>query len=71
MCVEAGADFALSSDAHTPDQVGYAFDQAIDFLEDLGVDRICVFEGRRRRIEPLGRAGGDAAEVSGPGEASG
>jgi histidinol-phosphatase (PHP family) len=71
MCVEAGADFALSSDAHAPDQVGFAFDQAVDFLEDLGVDQICVFEGRERRLEPLTRAGGDAAEISGPGEASG
>ena len=71
MCVEAGAEFALSSDAHTPDQVGFGFDEAIEFLGALGVDRICVFESRERRLEPLGRAGDDAAEVSGPGEASG
>ena len=53
MCVEAGAEFALSSDAHTPDQVGFAYGQAIEFLSGLGVDRICVFEGRERRLEPL------------------
>jgi histidinol-phosphatase (PHP family) len=69
MCVEAGADFALSSDAHAPDQVGYGYDEAIEFLGSLGVDRICVFEGRRRRLDQLGRAGDDAAEVPGPGEA--
>jgi histidinol-phosphatase (PHP family) len=56
MCVEAGADFALSSDAHVPEQVGHGYDQALEFLERLGVDRICVFERRRRRLEPLGRA---------------
>ena len=54
MCVEAGAEFALSSDAHAPDQVGYGYDSAIEFLEGLGVDRICVFDRRERRLEPLG-----------------
>jgi histidinol-phosphatase (PHP family) len=53
MCVEAGAEFCLSSDAHTPDQVGFAYERAIEFLSDLGVERICVFEGRERRLEPL------------------
>jgi histidinol-phosphatase (PHP family) len=53
MCVEASAAFALSSDAHTPEQVGYGYEQALQFLDDLGVEEICVFEGRRRRLEPL------------------
>jgi histidinol-phosphatase (PHP family) len=53
MCVEAGAEFALSSDAHTPDQVGFGYERALEFLSDLGVERICVFEGRKRRMEPL------------------
>jgi histidinol-phosphatase (PHP family) len=56
MCVEAGAEFALSSDAHAPDQVGFGYDQALEFLDGLGVDRICAFEGRQRRTEPLGAA---------------
>jgi histidinol-phosphatase (PHP family) len=54
MCVDAGAAFALSSDAHKPDQVGYDYGQAIEMLRDLGVEEICVFEGRERRLEPLG-----------------
>ncbi len=54
MCVEAGAPFALSSDAHLPEQVGFAYDRAIDFLDDLGVGEIGVFERRQRRQEPLG-----------------
>jgi histidinol-phosphatase (PHP family) len=54
MCVEAGAEFALSSDAHAPDQVGFGYERAIEFLGDLGVETICVFEGRQRRLEPLG-----------------
>lgn len=70
MCVEAGAGFALSSDAHTPDQVGYGYDQAMEFLEGLGVERICVFDHRRRRLEPIGRADG-ADRVASSGEAGG
>jgi histidinol-phosphatase (PHP family) len=53
MCVEAGACFALSSDAHLPEQVGFGYDQALEFLGGLGVEEICVFENRQRRLEPL------------------
>jgi histidinol-phosphatase (PHP family) len=53
MCVEAGAAFALSSDAHLPEQVGFEYERAMEYLGDLGVEEICVFEGRRRRLEPL------------------
>jgi histidinol-phosphatase (PHP family) len=54
MCVEAGAPFALSSDAHLPEQVGFEYDRAVEFLDSLGVEEICVFEGRRRTLVPLG-----------------
>jgi histidinol-phosphatase (PHP family) len=54
LLVEAGVPFALSSDAHLPEQVGFGYDAAIAFLDELGVDEIAVFEGRRRRLEPLG-----------------
>jgi histidinol-phosphatase (PHP family) len=54
MCVEAGAEFALSSDAHEAAHVGYAYDQAMKFLGELGIAEICVFGGRERRLEPLG-----------------
>jgi histidinol-phosphatase (PHP family) len=53
MCVEAGASFALSSDAHLPEQVGFEYGQAVEFLDSLGVGEICVFEGRQRRLAPL------------------
>ena len=66
MCVEAGASFALSSDAHLPDQVGYGYDRAIEFLSELGVEEICVFEGRSRRLEPLDS--GDRGERATAGE---
>jgi histidinol-phosphatase (PHP family) len=57
MCLEAGVEFALSSDAHAPDQVGFGYDRAMDFLDELGVERLCVFEHRKRRTEPIGRSG--------------
>jgi histidinol-phosphatase (PHP family) len=56
LCAEAGAPFALSSDAHAPEQVGHAYGAALELLEDVGVGEICVFEGRTRRLEPLGPA---------------
>jgi histidinol-phosphatase (PHP family) len=58
MCVEAGVPFALSSDAHLPEQVGFGYDRARHFMEELGVGEICVFDGRRRRLEPVGPAVG-------------
>ena len=46
--------FALSSDAHLPEQVGFGYDQAVEFLDELGVGEIAVFEKRQRRLAPLG-----------------
>jgi histidinol-phosphatase (PHP family) len=54
MCVEAGAAFALSSDAHLPEHVGYGYEAALEFLDGLGVEEICVFDRRRRRLEAIG-----------------
>jgi histidinol-phosphatase (PHP family) len=54
MAVDAGLPIALSSDAHEPDQLGYRYDDALAALADAGVTELCVFEGRRRRMEPIG-----------------
>ncbi len=54
MCVDAGASFALSSDAHSPQDVGADYDAALDLLERAGVHELCVFERRARRLEPIG-----------------
>ena len=54
MCVDAGAVFALSSDAHEPDQIGYAYDRAVEVMRGWGVGAIAVFERRERRLEELG-----------------
>ena len=45
---------ALSSDAHLPEHVGYGYDRAQELLADAGVTELCVFEGRTRRMEPIG-----------------
>jgi histidinol-phosphatase (PHP family) len=54
MCVEVGKPVSLSSDAHEPSHIGYEYERALELLGEVGVDRVCVFEGRRRREEPLG-----------------
>jgi len=56
MCLEAGRPVALSSDAHVPEDLGHRYDEALELLESLGVSELAVYEGRRRRLEPLGRA---------------
>lgn len=54
MLAEAGVPFALSSDAHLPEHVGHAYEQAVELLGAVGVDEIAVFEGRKRRMEVIG-----------------
>jgi len=54
LCVEAGVPFSLSSDAHVPEHVGHAYDLALEMMSSVGIEEICVFEGRQRRLEPLG-----------------
>ena len=54
MCIDAGAVFALSSDAHVPQDVGHQYDRAVETMRGWGVEEICVFENRERSMEPLG-----------------
>ena len=55
MAIEAGCPVALSSDAHRPEDVGAGYDQALELLDSLGVSELAVFEGRQRRLEPIGK----------------
>ncbi|HEV2980654.1 MAG TPA: histidinol-phosphatase [Solirubrobacteraceae bacterium] len=64
MALQAGAPVALSSDAHSPKQVGADYDEALELLAGLGVTELCLFERRERRLVALG----DAARPSHPGE---
>ena len=54
MAVDAGVPIALSSDAHRPQDVGFGYDEALELLDAVGVTELCVFEGRTRRLEPIG-----------------
>ncbi len=54
MAVDAGIPIALSSDAHRPEDIGHAYDEAVALLGAAGVRELCVFERRARRLEPLG-----------------
>jgi histidinol-phosphatase (PHP family) len=54
MCLEAEVPVALSSDAHLPEDVGAGYEQALELLERTGVEQLCVFEHRARRLEPIG-----------------
>jgi len=54
MVLDAGNPIALSSDAHTPDELGFGYEAALEVLGGLGVREVAVFEGRERRLEPLG-----------------
>lgn len=56
MALAAGAPVALSSDAHSPKQVGADYDQALELLARLGAKELCVFERRTRRLVALGEA---------------
>ncbi len=54
MCLEAGRPVALSSDAHLPEDLGHGYDRAVEWLREIGVEELAVFEGRERHMEPLG-----------------
>jgi histidinol-phosphatase (PHP family) len=54
MVIDAGNPIALSSDAHTPDQLGFRYEDALAYLNDLGVKELCVFDRRTRHTEPVG-----------------
>jgi histidinol-phosphatase (PHP family) len=54
MCLEAGRPVALSSDAHAPKDLGHRYDDAVGMLRSMGVEEIADFQGRLRRMVPLG-----------------
>jgi histidinol-phosphatase (PHP family) len=56
MVVDAGNPLVLSSDAHTPDQLGAGYEHALELLDDLGVRELCTFERRRPVPGPIGGA---------------
>jgi histidinol-phosphatase (PHP family) len=53
MAVDAGLPIALSSDAHRPQDIGYAYDKALELLQECGVHELAVFDRRERSLEPI------------------
>ena len=54
MCLEAGRPVALSSDAHVPEHLGHEYERAVEWLADVGVTELAVFERREMRLEAIG-----------------
>ena len=54
MVADAGNPVALSSDAHTPDILGYGYDQALELLSEVGITELAVFDRRTVTLEPIG-----------------
>ncbi len=54
MCLEVERPVALSSDAHVPEHLGHSYDEAIEWLGEIGVEEIATFENRSRKLEPIG-----------------
>jgi histidinol-phosphatase (PHP family) len=54
MFIDAGAPFALSSDAHSPGDVGHGYEAAVETMRGWGIDQIVTLERRHRTMEPLG-----------------
>lgn len=50
---EEGVPITLASDAHTPGDVGHAFEAAVSLARRCGYERICRFVQRRREEIPL------------------
>lgn len=48
-----GKNITIGSDAHEPEQIAFAFDQALDLLRSVGFDSCCVFKRRKPQRIPL------------------
>jgi len=54
MCLDAGRPVALSSDAHVPEELGHEYERTVEWLGELGVTELAVFDHRERRLKRLG-----------------
>ncbi|MGP4082154.1 histidinol-phosphatase [Pseudalkalibacillus sp. R45] len=53
MCQRKGIPIVLSSDAHYPEHVGFAYDRAIQFAKETGYTHLMTFEKGERKEVPL------------------
>src|SRR5207247_2495276 len=50
LAAQLGIPITFGSDAHAPDQVGMAFNQAIELSRNAGYSQCCRFTGRKRQF---------------------
>ena len=50
----AGVEITIASDAHLAENVGRDLERAVELARETGYETVTVFDGRRRRQEPLG-----------------
>lgn len=53
ICLNAGVDVTLASDAHEPEHVGYAYPRLVGILREFGVSHIATFTNRRKYLVAL------------------
>lgn len=53
ICLSAGVDLTLASDAHEPEHVGFEFKRLVPILSQLGVNKIATFTARRKQLVEL------------------
>jgi histidinol-phosphatase (PHP family) len=53
-CRARDVPITLASDAHVPEHVGRDLDLAVELARSAGYETVTLFDGRRRRQEPLG-----------------
>ncbi len=44
-----GFDFTYGSDAHRPEDVGFGYDTASSLLNEIGIDKLAIFENRQKK----------------------
>nr|WP_246851752.1 histidinol-phosphatase [Patulibacter sp. SYSU D01012] len=65
MVADAGNPVALSSDAHTPEQLGWGYAEALELLDAVGITQLTTFERRTARAIPIEDADREAAHRHG------
>ncbi|RYD33463.1 MAG: histidinol-phosphatase HisJ family protein [Verrucomicrobiaceae bacterium] len=53
LAAEAGIPLTINSDAHSPQEVGRAFPEALELAKECGFTQLARFQGRRRTSVPL------------------
>ena len=67
-----GRLLSIGSDAHHPDQLGHAYQEAVRIALACGLESVCSWEGRRPQIRPLIRGTGPGQPDGGlPGRVAG